>query len=810
AETPADRAELIALRGSAWLGADSPQRAAEAFAEALSVDATSETALLGKAELARRAEDDAAAVRFIEEALEHDPESVAALSALGRAQLEGSQFTAAQATFKKAESVADGKATAQQLFVILAGRAESNLGLAKLDEAEAVVKRMQSMAPNHPMGAFLAGRVAFDKEDFDGAVEQLQKALAQAPNYLAAQMLLGAANIARGELEQAEMHLSAVLAAQPENVRARKLLAQTRMRQNRPTDAVEALRPVMQSGAGDTELFGLMARATLRSGDESGGLSWFAESLEADPDNPDLKLDLAAGYLTAGDADSALEVLNALPADGDEPNYRREMLTVMALLEKQDYETGKQRIDDLLALDEGAWQVHNLAGGFYLAATDSDKARFHLNRALELRTDNVPALLNLAKLEVDEQRPEIADALLANFETVNPGNLAALMGRSRLAEQMGDKEKARGLLEEAIEANPEAARPRLILGRYYLTTGEVAAAAPLLDGVVQDHAEIPEAQELAGQLRLAQARHEEALEHFETVVKMQPNEASAHFNLARAQVALGKEVLARTSLEEVLRIQPGHLRATTALVRLESRAGNNSRALSLVQVLKNDYPGSGAPFVLEGDVHMAADEPAAADEAYTRAWDIGSSRALAMKLFDARRQSGSTSAIDPVTQWVDENPDDFSARMMLAQSYQRIGDEPSAIDQYEVIVESQPDNAVALNNLAWLYAQSGAADSRANAIDAAERAHAALPEAGPISDTLGWLLVQDGQLERGLDLLQQAAAQAAGDRDIQYHLAYALHENGESSQARRILAEILADTTEFGSRGDALSLMERL
>ncbi|MEL7450578.1 MAG: XrtA/PEP-CTERM system TPR-repeat protein PrsT [Pseudomonadota bacterium] len=810
AGSDADRAELIALQGSAWLGSGQNQPASEAFAMALSIDERSETALLGQAELARRNGNAEAARQYVDRALANDGQSMRALSALGRMQLEASQFSLAEESFKQAETAADGKVTVQELFLILAGRTEAALGLAKLDEAGKLVNRMQGMAPGHPMGAFLAGRVAYDQEDFEGAVENLQKALSQAPDYLAAQLLLGASNIARGEFEQADMHLSAVLAAQPDNVRARKLLAQTRMRQNRPGEAMETLRPVLNSSGGDTELFGLMARASLRSGDQSSGLSWFAESIEADPENPDLRLDLAAGYIAAGDSEQALEVLSEIPEDDAGQAYRREMLEVMALLEKQDYEAGRQRVTALVEGDPDAWQVHNLAGGFYLAAADPDKARFHLGRALELRPDNVPALINLARLEVDAQKPDVADKLLADFEKANPGNLAALMTRSQLAEKTGDMERARSLLEQAMEANPGAPQPRLILGRYHLSRGDVASAEPLVERAVQDHPEIAVAQELGGQLRLAQGRHQEALRFFEAALKLNPNDANSYFHLARAQVALGDEDEARKSLEAVLERQPGHLRATTALVTLESRAGNTGRALSLVQLLKNDYPGSGAPFVLEGDVQLAANNPEVADAAYTRAWEIGASRALATKLFEARRRSGADGAIDPLSSWVTDNPDDFSGRMILAQSYQRVGEDSNAIEQYEVIVESQPQNAVALNNLAWLYAQDGSPGQRAKAIDAAEKAHAAMPDTGPISDTLGWLLVQDGQLDRGLELLQQAAAQAAGDRDIQYHLASALHQSGKSEQARRILAEILADTTEFGSRTDALALLEQL
>ena len=57
----------------------------------------------------------------------------------------------------------------------------------------------------------------------------------------------------------------------------------------------------------------------------------------------------------------------------------------------------------------------------------------------------------------------------------------------------------------------------------------------------------------------------------------------------------------------------------------------------------------------------------------------------------------------PLADWVENNPGDGAIRQVLAQAYLQSEETQAAIDQYQALLEVQPDNIVALNNLAWLY-----------------------------------------------------------------------------------------------------------
>src|SRR5262249_45420226 len=111
-----------------------------------------------------------------------------------------------------------------------------------------------------------------------------------------------------------------------------------------------------------------------------------------------------------------------------------------------------------------------------------------------------------------------------------------------------------------------------------------------------------------------------------------------------------------------------------------------------------------------------------------------------------------------------------------------------------------------LNNLAWVYYKTK--DRRA--LETAERASKLEPENGAIADTFGWLLVQEGQVQRGLELLRKAEKQAPSIPDIRYHLAVALAKTGAREEARSTLAALLSSGQKFEEIVEAKQLLQEL
>jgi len=95
------------------------------------------------------------------------------------------------------------------------------------------------------------------------------------------------------------------------------------------------------------------------------------------------------------------------------------------------------------------------------------------------------------------------------------------------------------------------------------------------------------------------------------------------------------------------------------------------------------------------------------------------------------------------------------------------------------------------------------------AVKYAERAHELAPGRPEVTDTLGWLLVQKGEVGRGLVLLQEAAVKAPHIPDIRYHMVVALDRAGRRDEARKELDRLLKTGKAFPELDKARALREQ-
>jgi FimV-like protein len=172
----------------------------------------------------------------------------------------------------------------------------------------------------------------------------------------------------------------------------------------------------------------------------------------------------------------------------------------------------------------------------------------------------------------------------------------------------------------------------------------------------------------------------------------------------------------------------------------------------------------------------------------------------------ARSAAGRTQEADAnLRQWLEEQPNDVAARTYLAEIYLKAGQHKLAIEQYQRLLQADAKNLRALNDLAWLYQK----EKDPRAVTTAEQGYQLYPDNPDITDTLGWILVEQGETARALELLQKAAEKAPQSTEIRYHLAVALAKSGDIARARGELTDLLANKN-FRQRQEAQALLKQL
>src|SRR5262249_22121377 len=310
-----------------------------------------------------------------------------------------------------------------------------------------------------------------------------------------------------------------------------------------------------------------------------------------------------------------------------------------------------------------------------------------------------------------------------------------------------------------------------------------------------------------GAIQIAAGERNQALATYGKLATLQPKSAVAQYRLATAQSINGDTTGAANSLHKALALQPDFVDAQAALAELELRAGRSAEALKIARQLQKQATSSAVGYTLEGDALMAEKKFLPAAKSYETAYGMDKNGVLAAKMHAAYLQGGKPDEAEArLAQWLKASPEDSAARLYSADASLRTGKYKSAIEQYEWLQQKQPDNIIVLNNLAWVYQQ--VKDPRALAT--AERAYKLKPDNPAVADTLGWMLVEQGNTARGVELLRKAVVAAPQSPTIRYHLAQAWLKSGDKAKARDELEGLLSTGTKFPEQNEAQNLLKEL
>jgi putative PEP-CTERM system TPR-repeat lipoprotein len=382
-----------------------------------------------------------------------------------------------------------------------------------------------------------------------------------------------------------------------------------------------------------------------------------------------------------------------------------------------------------------------------------------------------------------------------------------MLALADLALRAQDEKTHVGWLEKAIAAHPQALPPKLALARHLLGKGERNKALTLAREALNANPEHPAALDLLGTVQLALGDTANAQGSYRKLAERLPGQATPLVKLATVQIVAKDFPAARQSLQEALRAEPGSLDAQMMLGNVEIQSGRHDEALRIARQVQKKQPEAAAGFILEGDAALGRKDPAPALAAFERAHKLAPSGALLLRQLQAlnalqRPEDGEKRLAD----WLQRNPQDASTRAALAEQLIRRKQYPAAAAHYLILDQSNPGNLLVLNNLAWALAESG--DKRA--LGYAEQALKLKPDNAAVLDTLGWILVRQGQHERGIKLLQDALSKTPDAAEIQWHLAAAYAQTGDRNRAQRELERLLASGVAFAQEQEARTLLKQL
>lgn len=161
-------------------------------------------------------------------------------------------------------------------------------------------------------------------------------------------------------------------------------------------------------------------------------------------------------------------------------------------------------------------------------------------------------------------------------------------------------------------------------------------------------------------------------------------------------------------------------------------------------------------------------------------------------------------------------------RVVLADAYFALKDVEKAESQLRAILEEDPDDALALNNLGYNLADRGLKLAEAEQFcrraveqdrDDRRRSGDAAPESGTYLDSLGWVLFRRGKLEEAKAVLEKAVKlpDGSGDPTVWDHLGDVYFKQGDNEKARQAWEKAAAGypETHTGRQGGRLDEVKK-
>lgn len=675
-----------------------------------------------------------------------------------------------------------------------------------LKNSEAELKSARRITPNNLVLRYQEALLAFHKGEHAEALARAQEVTRAAPDYSPARLLAGTAALASGNRESALKDLEYVVSQDPSNQTARKMLAVAKLKLGQGEAAKSILSQLPAALLDDPVLLSAQGEQALRNQDFAEARRVLQRATELKPDQPRLLTELAASQFGVGDETAAIASLERA-ANLDKTGINSELLLAQTHMRAKRFSAALDVIARIEKKDPKSPVGPNLRGAVAIAQGQNAKAREYFEQATRLRSDYLPAASNLARLDILAKDHTSARNRFEQVIKTDPRSTGAWLALAQLDLLQKDEKAYLAHLGKAKEAAPEHGQARGLLIQYWLTKKDWNRAITEASEAISTTGN-PSFHEQLGLAHVLRGDKAEALTIYKKWVDAAPSSPIAHYKLAALLEANGKRADALTYLEKALKLAPDYPDAMLSKVNLLHVEGKSNDALAIARAYQSRFPRTHAGYAAEAILLAKNKKHLEAARMFERA--AGISSGLSSMVMMAHAEYVSANQNEPaervLTGWLKKYPHDARVRHALAQYQLAQGRAREAAGNYEQMIQMNSSDLAALNNLALAYGQLG--DARA--VPTAERALKLQPESAAVLDTLGWLLVQNNQHQRGITLLRQAVAAQPEAPEIRWHLSKSLAKNGDRNGAIAELDRLLASRISFPEEKEARALMLEL
>ncbi|MDH5766354.1 MAG: tetratricopeptide repeat protein [Gammaproteobacteria bacterium] len=628
-------------------------------------------------------------------------------------------------------------------------------------------------------GISLLATLYLAEDMIDKSINLVSEGVKNNPSDEALRIMLARIYSRNQQPELAEVQMKAVVKQNPDEYKYRAMLASFYASIKQLQKAEDVLRKAITDDPDDADRYLTLVEFQAKSKSVKVALEELESAIQNKPELYGLKFALVKFYRMISKSDNARQVLNDIIKDKQyEPEgIKAKTQLVDIFVSEKNYNEAEKYIAEVLNEDPNNNDALFQKGRISLVKMDPDNAINALRTVIKNDPKNATASSMLANAHMISNNPSLADDVLRRSIEANPVDYNTHLNFAQFLQKTGKSDEALSVISKAL--------------LYFKDSYELYEFKLNLLSGKNDAQEL---KETLDEMKLLFADNHKVFlsrgRYFRSL--KQYDEALNEFN-----DALDLSVDKYIPFKEI---------TTTYIL-------NNSSDLAIAMLNDRIKSGHSEPFIYEllGVISRWQKKPSVAIDYLNKAIELDPKRPQSyMNLASLYTEDGNIDQAIAVYKSAIQNVhENISIKIMLASVYERNSMFNEAISVYNDILTDNPENIIVINNLVSLLIDNNPSQQDINRAVELTRGFEYIAQPA-MKDTLGWVYVKAGQLEKAVPLLNELVTQLPQVAIFNYHLGVALNKSGESVKAKEYLQRSVDSDQEFIGKDDARKLLNTI
>jgi tetratricopeptide (TPR) repeat protein len=421
-----------------------------------------------------------------------------------------------------------------------------------------------------------------------------------------------------------------------------------------------------------------------------------------------------------------------------------------------------------------------------------DDARKLNDEVVKTKPDDQDAQIYKGEIEIRSGKASNAVNTLQAVLKNDPDNAVAHYQQGLAFDELGNTNRAETEWRDAVRLRPDIVEAHRALAGVAIHRGDPSGLAQEADQIIALLPDAPDGYLLRGIADIDRKQYATADDYIHRSLEKEPNNPAAYVQLGNLRMAQSQYAAAQKAYQQALDQAPNSTDALGGVLTADLMQKEPDRAIAAAKTQLAKYPKNAGFHIMLGQLLMEQKKDLAGAEAeFKQASDLDKKNSDALvKLGAVRNERGATDqALQTYFDGSKINPKEIAFYLLAGSIYESRQDWEHARQQYQKVLEIQPENPLASNNLAYVMLEQGGNVDVAFAM--AQTARRQLPDNPNSADTLGWAFYHKRVYTSAIGLFKEAVKKEPDNALFNYHLGLAYAKSGQAALARQQLDRVV-------------------